>query len=115
MLLADPDIGSVVKQSFEGDPRFSAGQRSAGAAVDPAPERDVLAGILSGRVEGGGVFEPARITVRGGLHDHHRGACGQVDSADVDRLPVHPEVALHRALVAQRLFDEVGDQAAVFA
>src|SRR6202020_3280499 len=38
---------------------------------------------------------------------------GQVDSADVDRYPVQAEVPLDRALVAQRLFDEVGDQAAV--
>jgi hypothetical protein len=113
--LVDPDVSGAVEQPLDSHPGFGPGQRSARAAVDASSERDMLSGVFAGQVEGTGVVEPARITVGGRLHHHYRGPGGQVDPTDGDGHPAQPEVSFDRALDAQRLFDEVRNQAAVLA
>ena len=49
LLLGDPDVGGAVEQPLEADPRLGPGQRRAGAGVDAAAEREVLAGVRRGR------------------------------------------------------------------
>ena len=55
------------------------------------------------------------ITVRGAVDDHHGGARGDLDAAELGRHAREPEVALHRALDAQALLDEVRDALPVLA
>ena len=84
-------------------------QRRARAAVHAAAEGDVTPGVRAFDVERGGILELPWIAVGRAVHHHHRGARGHVNAADRHVAPRQPEVALHRALDAQALFDEVGD------
>ena len=111
--LADPDVGGPVQQPFQSDPGLRAGQRCAGAAVNAAAERQVLARVLALGIESVGVLEPARVAVGGPVDHHHRAAGTEGFVADGGRHPRQPEVALHRALDAQALLDEVRQQAAI--
>ena len=95
------------------DARLGARKRRAGARVGAVAERDVLAGVGAVDVELVGVLEAARVAVRGAVEHHHRRARGDVDAADGGRRARQAEVALDRALVAQRLLDEVRDAIAV--
>ena len=49
--LADPDVGGAVEQPLEPDPGLGAGQRCAGAAVDPTAESQMLARVLALGIE----------------------------------------------------------------
>ena len=62
-----------------------------------------------------GILEAAGIAVRGAVDDHDGGARGDLDAAELRRHAREPEVALHRALDAQALLDEVRDELAVLA
>src|SRR3981081_2218102 len=73
--LRDPNVAGPVEQSLEPDPGLGAGQRCTGAAVDSAPEREVLARVLAFGVERVRILETARVTI-GGTVDHHQRAAG---------------------------------------
>ena len=62
-----------------------------------------------------GMFEAARVVVRGAVDDHDGGAGGNVDPAELGRDAREAEVALHRALDAQALLHEVRDELTVVA
>ena len=61
------------------------------------------------------MLEAAGVAVRGAVDDHDGGARGDRDAAELGRHAREPEVALHRALDAQALLDEVRDELAVLA
>ena len=61
------------------------------------------------------MLEASGIAVGGAVDDHERGARRDRDAAELGRHAREPEVALHRALDAQALFDEVRDVLAVLA
>src|SRR5947209_16088304 len=75
----------------------------------------MLAGIGSVDVELVRVLEEARIPVGRSRQEQDAGPSRDVDTGERRALPRHAELGPKRALDAQRLLDEVGDPAAVFA
>ena len=108
---------SVVRSSSRSSPtRVSA--RASGAPGQlwmPRPNARCWRAFLRVGVELVRLVEAARIAVGSAVDHHHRRARAQLVVADGDRRARQPEVALHGALVAQRLLDEVRQQAAVLA
>ena len=113
--LGDRDVGHAVKQAFDADPALGAGQRRARAGWTPWPNAMCSRAFAAVDVELVGVLEAARGRGWPPVEHHDRGAGGDVDATDRRRHACQPEVALHRALEAQRLLDEVRDAAAVVA
>src|SRR3954462_11265850 len=73
LLVVNGDIAQPVENPLNADPALHAGERSAGARVDTAAERDVLADVFPVKLELMRVLEAVRIAVRGAGTDHHRG------------------------------------------
>src|SRR3954454_11245926 len=111
--LRDPDVGGAIEQTLEPDPGFGPRERRARAAVDTAPEGEVLASVLAFGVEAVRALEAAWISVGRPVDPHQRAAGCDGPLADGGRHPRQPEVALHRALDAQAFLDEVREQTAV--
>ena len=113
--LGDGDVRGAFEQPVDRDPPLGAGEVSARAVVGALPERQVVAGVGTGDVELGRVLEPAGIAVGRPRQEQHRAPGGDGDARHRRRDLGHPELGPQRALVAQRLLDEVRDQLSVVA
>ncbi len=80
--LRDRDVGHAIEEAFEADAGLGTRQRRARARVRAVPEGQVLPSIRAVDTELPGIVEPARITVRGTVEHHQRGARRDVDAAD---------------------------------
>src|SRR3954452_23759569 len=100
----EPDVVHALEDSLEADARFGARQRTTGARVRAAAERDVLPRVQSVEAELGRALEAPRVAV-GSTVEQHAGRTGaDVDVADGGGPARKPEVGLDRALDAERFF-----------
>ena len=77
--------------------------------MHPASEGEVDLCIGPVEAELAGTLEEPGVAVGRAVQQHHGCAGGNVDARDGGRLPGQAEVGLHRALNAERLFNEGGD------
>src|SRR6478736_8965961 len=67
VLLRQPDVAHPVEDALEADAGLRARQRTAGARVHAAPERDVLLHVRAVEAELGRALEAARVAVGGAV------------------------------------------------
>ena len=84
-----------------------------GQACTPRPNARWTFALGRSRRNSAGTLEEPGVAVGRSVQQHHRRPGGNVDAGDRGRSPGQPEVRLHRALDAQRLFNEVGDPVGV--
>ena len=109
MLLGEPDVSHAVEDPIDADPSLGASERTTGARMHTAAERDVRLGIGTVDAELVGALEPFGVAVGGAVEQHDRRARRDVDLADLRGAAGEAEVGLDRAFHPERLLDEVGD------
>jgi hypothetical protein len=97
-------------QLLDDDPRFGPGEQRAEAHVGAEAEGEVIAGVGSSTVEHVGVVERCWVAVGSADGDEDVGVSGHGDAAQFDRSLGEATPVDHRRVVAQHLFDRVGDQ-----
>src|SRR6516225_5287418 len=111
VLLRDAYLRRAVEEPINGDPRLHAGERSPGATMGAAPEREVIPRVGAIDLELRRVRKVAGIPVGRAVEHHECCSRRDVDAADGRRAPREPKVPLHRGLDPQGFLDEARDKA----
>ena len=104
-------IGEAREQMTPRDLRLHARKRSPEAVMNAEAERQVLAGVVAVDVEAVRLVEDMGIAIGANEHEDHRFSISEdLAPGQFDGGQRGAEGELHRADVAQRLLDEVGDE-----